>query len=318
MKNRISILLALVLLLTVTVTAYAAPTPGNITLISRAGVPFVSQWVGGTGGAVLVTGQPAAWNTALQTADGPRWIWSESPVTGGHGVTGDVVEFTETFTLPKNVTSITFILKISADNEYGVELNGESIGNSGWNAINASTCPRFLDDREYTHYDTITVTDLSKFQEGTNTVVFSVLNLPCYTDGTNPGGLIYDLAINYVYDPVTVVDIDIKPGSFPSCFNNDGNGIIPVAINGSATFDVMTVNAGSVELQGLKVAVKGKSDKLMAAYEDWNGDGYLDLVLKIVDGDNTFQQGSGTAKLTGLLNDGSPFEGTGDICITQP
>ncbi len=142
--------------------------------------------------------------------------------------------------------------------------------------------------------------------------------MPCYTDASNPGGLIYDLTIDYMYDPTTYVDIDIKPGSYPSCFNNDGNGIIPVAINGSATFDVLTIDtAQPITLEGLAVAAKGKSDKLMIAYEDWNGDGYLDLILKIVDTDGTFGQGTGTAKLIGKLIGGGDFSGTGDICITQ-
>ena len=33
------------------------------------------------------------------------------------------------------------------------------------------------------------------------------------------------------------VAIDIKPGSDPNCFNNDGHGVIPVAILSSTDFD---------------------------------------------------------------------------------
>lgn len=116
---------------------------------------------------------------------------------------------------------------------------------------------------------------------------------------------------------VITVDIDIKPGSDPSCFNNDGNGVIPVAILGSADFDVTTVDPGTVQLEGLAVAAKGKSNKLLAAIEDVNNDGYLDLVIKIEDVDGTFTQGSGMATLTGNLYDGTPIIGYGDICITQ-
>jgi hypothetical protein len=116
------------------------------------------------------------------------------------------------------------------------------------------------------------------------------------------------------------VQIDIKPGSDPSCFNNDGHGVIPVAILGTADFDVSQIDAGSVQLEGLEVSAKGKSNKLLAAYEDVNGDDFTDLVLKIEDVDGTFTQGSGSATLTGnLLPEfgGTPIEGTGEICITQ-
>ena len=116
------------------------------------------------------------------------------------------------------------------------------------------------------------------------------------------------------------VEIDIKPGSDPSCFNNDGHGVIPVAILGSAELDVTTIDPGTVQLEGLAVSAKGKSNKLLAAYEDVNGDGYIDLVIKIEDLDGTFSKGSGFASLTGNLYPdfgGTPIEGIGDICITQ-
>ncbi|MGH9923390.1 MAG: HYR domain-containing protein, partial [Nitrososphaerales archaeon] len=49
------------------------------------------------------------------------------------------------------------------------------------------------------------------------------------------------------------VQIDIKPGSDPNCFNSDGHGSIPVAIPGSATLDVNNVDPASVMLDGLGV-----------------------------------------------------------------
>lgn len=114
-----------------------------------------------------------------------------------------------------------------------------------------------------------------------------------------------------------IVEIDIKPGSDPSCFNNDGNGIIPVAILGSEGFNVYDVNLETVSLEGLAVAAKGKANKLLAGYEDVNDDGYVDLVVKIEDQDGVWEAGSGYATLTGELLDGTEFTGTGDICITQ-
>lgn len=117
--------------------------------------------------------------------------------------------------------------------------------------------------------------------------------------------------------PFIEVEIDIKPGSDPSCFNNDGNGVIPVAIFGTATFDVNDIDVETVQLEGLDVNVVGKSNKLLASIEDVNEDGYDDLVVKIEDEDGVFDVGSTMAILTGSLLDGTQIQGTGDICITQ-
>lgn len=91
--------------------------------------------------------------------------------------------------------------------------------------------------------------------------------------------------------------------------------MIPVAILGSADFDVTQVDAGTVALEGLDVAARSKSNKLLAHIEDLNGDGFDDLVVQIQDADGAFTSGSGTATLTGTLLNGTPFEGTDAICI---
>lgn len=132
----------------------------------------------------------------------------------------------------------------------------------------------------------------------------------------------FDLQALNVMDSIRVitnlriaVDIDIKPGSYPNCFNNDGKGAIPVAILGSADFDATQIDPGTVTLQGLAIKAVGKSAKLLAHIEDVNGDGFDDLVVQIQDMDGAFEPGSGTAKVTGLLYDGTPFEGSDSICI---
>jgi hypothetical protein len=112
-----------------------------------------------------------------------------------------------------------------------------------------------------------------------------------------------------------MVEIDIKPGSDPNCFNSDGHGVIPVAILGSADFDVNNVAPSTVQLEGLAVKAVGKGDKLLAHIENVNGDGWDDLVVQIQDQDGAFTSGSGTAKVTGQLWDGTPFEGTDSICV---
>ena len=111
--------------------------------------------------------------------------------------------------------------------------------------------------------------------------------------------------------------IDIKPGSDPNCFNNDGHGVIPVAILGSNSFDVTQVDTSTILLDSMAVKAVGKANKLLSSIEDVNGDGFNDLVVKIEDVDGVFIQGTGTATLTGNLLDGTPIEGSDSICITQ-
>ncbi len=116
---------------------------------------------------------------------------------------------------------------------------------------------------------------------------------------------------------ILFVEIDIKPGSYPNCFNNDGHGVIPVAILGSREFEVTQVDPATVELAGLAVGARGKSDKLMAHIEDTNGDGFDDLVVQIEDVDGSFVEGQGMATLTGSLYDGMRIEGSDSICIVS-
>ncbi len=111
------------------------------------------------------------------------------------------------------------------------------------------------------------------------------------------------------------VDIDIKPGSDPNCFNNDGKGVIPVAILSSAVFDATTVDPGTVALDGLGVKVVGKSGKLLVHTEDVNGDGLLDLVVQIQDVASAFSPDDTSATLTGETFDGTHIHGVDSICI---
>jgi len=118
-----------------------------------------------------------------------------------------------------------------------------------------------------------------------------------------------------VYATIEVA-IDIKPGSDPNCFNNDGNGVIPVAILGSATFDATEVDPTTLDLDGQTVKIK-RNGEPQAGIEDVNQDGFNDLVVKIIGIDGTYAEGFQTATLTGLLFDGTPIEGEDSICSTQ-
>lgn len=115
-------------------------------------------------------------------------------------------------------------------------------------------------------------------------------------------------------DP-TIVLIDIVPGSPINSINNDGKGVIPVAILGSTGFDVTTIIPESLSFDGMSVAVRGK-DKILCHIADVNTDGYDDLVCLFEDEDGVLVEGSGTGTVTGNVTpDLSGFEGTDDINI---
>ncbi len=122
-------------------------------------------------------------------------------------------------------------------------------------------------------------------------------------------------SIRVITQSFTPVVIDIKPGSEANCVNNDDHGVIPVAILGTATVDATTIDPATVRLEGLAVKAVGKSDKLLASVEDVNGDGVLDMVVKIQDVDGAFTSGSTTATLAGHFVNGVMFQGTDTLCI---
>ena len=126
----------------------------------------------------------------------------------------------------------------------------------------------------------------------------------------------HDTVINVVETPPGIqVIIDIKPGSYPNCFNQNEHGVIPVAIFGSANLNVKDINPVSLSLQGLVVKIAGKSNKYLAHYKNVNDDDYLDLVVQFEDSDGWMAIGNGYAMLTGELNDETPMEGSDTICI---
>ncbi len=125
-----------------------------------------------------------------------------------------------------------------------------------------------------------------------------------------------NLRVVFTYEPPFVpVGIDIKPGSYPNTFNQNGHGVVPVAILGSGSLNVRNVDVASLWLQGLSVKMAGKSGRYLSHFEDINSDGYEDLVVQFEDSDAWVVPGGGTALLTGVLNDGTEIRGEDTIQI---
>jgi len=90
-----------------------------------------------------------------------------------------------------------------------------------------------------------------------------------------------DMVLTIEIAPIT---IDIKPGSYPNSINLGSNGVVPVVILSTTDFDATDptlVNPDNVFLAGSGVRVRGKGNKFLASEEDVDGDGLMDLVVKV-------------------------------------
>lgn len=100
------------------------------------------------------------------------------------------------------------------------------------------------------------------------------------------------------------VGIEIKPGSDSDC-----RGVIPVAILGSATFDVSQIDTNTLSFQGLDVRNRGNG-ALSCGIEDVNLDGYSDFMCQYTNGDTD-------GVVTGRLLDGTRIEGSDTFCVAH-
>jgi len=146
---------------------------------------------------------------------------------------------------------------------------------------------------------------------------YGQINVPVGNDFVAiAAGSWHNLAIGVIPEPVFLVEIDIKPGSYPNSINLGSHGLIRVAILSGDEFDATTVDPETVKLAGAGVEVCGKSNKYMAHKEDIDGDGIVDLVVQVATENldpGTFQDGY--AVLIGSTYDGLDFEGLDEITI---
>lgn len=99
------------------------------------------------------------------------------------------------------------------------------------------------------------------------------------------------------------VAIDIRPGSYPNPIKLTSSGSLPVALLGSAEFDVMSANPDSVTFGRVHHHEDGASP-LRYAYEDVNLDGLLDIVFKFKISEIKLESTDTEACLHGMLLDG--------------
>ncbi len=119
------------------------------------------------------------------------------------------------------------------------------------------------------------------------------------------------------------VDIDIKPGSDPNSINLGEHGLLPVAILGSANFDVTEIDPETIAIGGISLASRGKKGKKLAySYEDvdpW--DENIDMMVFFDVQDlveiGVLAAGTNELLLTANLKDGTPIQGTDSVNIVN-
>lgn len=107
-----------------------------------------------------------------------------------------------------------------------------------------------------------------------------------------------------------IITIAVKPGSAqPAPINPKSQGVIPVAILSTGSFDATTVDPATV-----KFGVLGsEASSTQTSLEDVNGDGKLDMVLHFPTQNTGIVCGTTTVALTGQTTSGQPISGTAPI-----
>lgn len=154
------------------------------------------------------------------------------------------------------------------------------------------------------------------FASGSHSIDIEDLHIP----PTAGGPPFSDGTVAFKAERLTEWPIDIKPGSDPNSINTKSKGVIPVAILGSAIFDVTTVDVTTLEFgPGYATPAHDLTDPVVYAdhLQDVNLDGFTDLVCHFKTQEAGLVMGDTDATLTGDTNDGETFTGMDSVNIVK-
>lgn len=118
-------------------------------------------------------------------------------------------------------------------------------------------------------------------------------------------------------DPSSSMQIDIKPESEVNTITTNARRVIPVAIMGSPTLDVNSINPRTISLRGVDVMLVGKSDKSLCKQLDINADSHLDLVCDVRTTGFRVNPGSYTIRLKAETYDKTTLRGEDHLRIIK-
>jgi hypothetical protein len=156
------------------------------------------------------------------------------------------------------------------------------------------------------------------FASGSHSITIEDIHIPPVSVGGDPfpDGTVAFKAELYSLE----VDIDIKPWSDPNSINTKSKGLIPVAILGSAIFDVTDIVVTTLAF-GPDYAEPAHDltdpDVYNDHLQDVDVDGYLDLVCHFKTQEAGLAKGDTDATLTGETNDGVIVYGTDSVNIVK-
>lgn len=127
-----------------------------------------------------------------------------------------------------------------------------------------------------------------------------------FQGGFDDGRRVYSGTITLV----PAADIDIKPGSDINVVNPRSQGVIPVAIFGSESFDVAGIDPSTLSFGPGET---GPSHAVGGHPEDVNDDGFVDLVSHYPVQESGIALGDTEACVTGASLDGTPLAGCDEI-----
>jgi hypothetical protein len=147
------------------------------------------------------------------------------------------------------------------------------------------------------------------FRPGLNTLTFVV-----WDAGNSVTGLRFEVQSATAEPAARQVAIDVLPGTSSNVIDVGAQGELPVAILSEPGFDAAAVIPSTITVANARV-VRRKDGSYKLSSEDVNGDGLLDLVVKVLTSDLGVDASTTRLVLNGETQDGLPVQGTDAVVV---